>query len=102
MVTASERAMDWQWRRYQDLSLDELYAILALRQSVFVVEQQSLFLDPDGLDRDAWHLLGLDDRGKIAAYLRVLAPGVRFPDPSIGRIVVLPELRGRGIGREMT
>jgi ElaA protein len=94
--------MNWYWRRYHDLSLDELYAILTLRQSVFVVEQQSLFLDADGLDRDAWHLLGLDGRGKIVAYLRVLAPGARSPEPSIGRIVVVPELRGEGIGRDLT
>lgn len=93
--------MDWRWRRYCDLSTDELYAILSLRQTVFVVEQQCPYLDADGLDQDGWHLLGVDDRGKLVAYLRVLAPGARFNDPSIGRVIVLPELRGRGIGREI-
>jgi len=93
--------MDWHWRRYSDLSTDELYAILSLRQNVFVVEQQCPYLDADGLDQDGWHLLGEDDRGKLVAYLRVLAPGARSNHPSIGRVIVLPELRGRGIGREI-
>ena len=59
--------MDWHWRRYSDLSTDELYAILSLRQNVFVVEQQCPYLDADGLDQDGWHLLGEDDRGKLVA-----------------------------------
>jgi ElaA protein len=93
--------MDWHWRRYDDLSLDELYAVLWLRQTVFVVEQQCAYLDADGLDQGGWHLLGMDDRGRVVAYLRVLEPGVRFKHPSVGRVTVLPELRGQGIGREI-
>jgi ElaA protein len=99
--SVQKNGMNWHWRRYRDLSLDELYAMLVLRQKVFVVEQQCAYLDADGLDQDGWHLLGMDDQGKIVAYLRVLAPGSRFSQPSIGRVIVLPELRGKGVGKEI-
>ena len=93
--------MEWRWRRFPDLSLDELYAVLSLRQRVFVVEQRCAYLDSDGLDQNGWHLLGVENRDWLVAYLRVLPPGARFDHPSIGRVIVLPELRGRGIGREI-
>jgi ElaA protein len=90
----------WTWRRYEALSLDELYDALALRCRVFILEQGP-YLDPDGLDRHAWHLLGRDDGGSLVAYLRVLDPGTRFAEPSIGRVITSPEARGSGQGRRL-
>ena len=84
------------------LTTDELYAVLAARQQVFAVEQHCAFLDADGHDAYAWHLLGwLGDRGSpsLAAYLRVLDPGRKFAEPSIGRVLTLPPHRGVGLGR---
>lgn len=78
----------------------DVYDLLALRQRVFVVEQHCAYLDADGLDRDARHFL-MRDRGVLIAYTRVLAPGVRFPTFSIGRVVVAPERRGERLGREV-
>ena len=69
------------------LAAEELYAVLAARQQVFAVEQHCAFLDADGHDAHAWHLLGwIGDRGppSLAAYLRVLDPGRKFAEPSIG------------------
>jgi len=82
-----------------DLDPLTLYRILALRSEVFVVEQDCVYLDPDGLDRGSWHLLGRDDAGRLAAYVRVVDPGLKFEEPSIGRVVAAPEVRGTGIGR---
>ena len=41
----------WQTKAFAQLNLDELYAVLHLRQQVFVVEQNCVYLDLDGLDR---------------------------------------------------
>jgi ElaA protein len=88
----------WQWTRFDALSAAEVYAVLAVRAEVFVVEQRCAYLDPDGLDGDAWHLLGWD-AGALAAYLRVLPPGARFLEAAIGRVLYAPTHRGRGLGR---
>lgn len=92
--------MRWTWTRFAGLSLDDLYDALALRSRVFVLEQGA-YLDPDGLDRHAWHLLGRDEAGLLQAYLRVVDPGRRFAEPSIGRVVVAREQRGSGLGRRL-
>jgi ElaA protein len=88
----------WEVRHYSDLSGEEIYEILALRQEVFVVEQRCAYLDADGKDRRAHHLLGRDSNGRLIAYLRILEPGSRFPEPSIGRVIVHPDHRGQGLG----
>jgi ElaA protein len=71
--------------------------MLALRARVFVLEQGP-YLDPDGLDRHACHLLGRDEHGVLRAYLRIVDAGAKFDEPSIGRVVVDKPLRGRGVG----
>lgn len=93
-------AIRWQWSPFSALSLPALYAALQLRQRVFVVEQACPFLDADGLDDLAWHLLGWAD-DVLAAYVRVFAPGTVFPEASIGRVVTHPDLRRTGTGRAL-
>lgn len=88
----------WTWKRFEALSLDELYDALALRCRVFILEQGP-YLDPDGLDRVSWHLLGRDEAGALQAYLRVVDPGAKFAEPSMGRVITSPEVRGTGVGR---
>jgi ElaA protein len=90
--------VNWQWLRFPDLGVDNLYDTLALRCRVFVLEQGA-YLDPDGIDRVAWHLLGRDAAGLLQAYLRVVDPGVKYAEPSIGRVITSPEMRGCGLGR---
>ncbi len=92
--------MHWTWLRFADLGVDNLYDALALRCRVFVLEQGP-YLDPDGLDRSSWHLLGRDDAGTLQAYLRVVDPGAKFAEPSLGRVITSPEVRGTGVGREL-
>jgi ElaA protein len=96
---AQPAGLHWAWRRYSELSLDELYDALALRSAVFSVEQRCAYLDPDGVDRQCFHLLGRDAAGALQAYLRVVDPGVKYAEPSIGRVISAPAVRGTGAGR---
>ena len=90
----------WTWSRFGELGVDNLYDALALRCRVFVLEQGP-YLDPDGIDRHAWHLLGRDADGVLQAYLRVVDPGAKYAEPSIGRVITSPEARGTGLGRAL-
>lgn len=89
--------MHWSWQRFHELGVENLYDALALRCRVFVLEQGP-YLDPDGIDRQAWHLLGRDEAGRLRAYLRAVDPGVKYAEPSLGRVITAPEVRGTGAG----
>lgn len=91
----------WQWSRFGDLPAAQLYEALALRQQVFVVEQQCVYLDVDGLDPFSWHLFGRDAGGALQAYLRLVDPGRKHDEPSIGRVVTTATARGTGAGRAL-
>ena len=92
--------MNWLWVRFAELGVDNLYDALALRCRVFILEQGP-YLDPDCIDRDSWHLLGRDGGGVLQAYLRVVDPGLKYSEPSIGRVITSPEARGIGLGRAL-
>jgi ElaA protein len=92
--------VNWHWCRFEDLGVHGLYDALALRLRVFVLEQGP-YQDADGLDPHAWHLLGRESGGALITYLRVVDPGRRYEEPSIGRVVVAPEARGRALGRAL-
>ena len=87
----------WQFKSFDALTKAELYAALRLRAEVFVVEQACVFQDLDGSDDRAMHLLGLQG-GQLVAYARCFAPGVKFAEASIGRVVTHASVRGTGIG----
>jgi ElaA protein len=90
----------WQWLAFGALSTTQLYALLQLRSSVFVVEQNCVFQDMDGLDVQAMHLLGVRESA-LVAYVRCFPAGVVFPEASIGRVVTLPAARGGGLGHAL-
>ena len=92
--------VNWTIKRFDELTLDELYDILQLRNEVFIVEQNCVYKDLDGKDRSAWHLLAVED-GKLVAYTRILPPGVSYNDPAIGRVVTSSLKRRSGLGREL-
>ena len=91
-------AISWHWGRFDSLGADDVYDLLSLRSRIFVVEQACPYLDPDGLDRDAWHLLGRGGDGRLLAYVRVVDPGRKYAVPSVGRVVVDASQRGTGLG----
>lgn len=92
--------MNWTWYRFDELGVDHLHDALQLRCRVFILEQGP-YLDIDGLDRQAWHLLGRDAGGALGAYLRVLDPGVKYAEAALGRVITAPELRRTGQGRAL-
>jgi ElaA protein len=91
----------WRIYRWNEWSNDQLYEALRLRSQIFVVEQNCVFPDMDGIDPACEHLCGTDPSGKLLAYARLLPPGLKFPEASIGRVVVDETARGTQLGRAL-
>lgn len=91
----------WSVERFDELSRERLYAILAARAAVFVVEQDCPYQDLDGLDHLGLHVVARGAGGEVLAYARLLPPDTRFPEPSIGRVLTTQAARGTGLGREL-
>ncbi len=85
-------------KRFDELTLDELYDIMELRVAVFVVEQNCPYPEIDGRDKGAYHVFLRDEAG-IQAYLRVLDRGVSFAEVSLGRVIAVK--RRQGLGTEI-
>ena len=92
--------IDWQWCELSSLATPHWYAVMAAREAVFVVEQNCAYQELDGWDMRAEHLIGWSD-GEVAAYLRCFAPGVKWPEASLGRILTTRRFRSGGHGREL-
>ena len=86
---------------FNKLSLDQLYAIMRLRQEVFVVEQKCAYLDADGLDQKSLHLLAyLGD--ELVGYSRLVPRGLSYENyPSIGRVLSSQRVRGKRLGKPL-
>jgi ElaA protein len=91
----------WTCKRFDELSIPELYEIMLLRQRVFVVEQKCPYLDADGADPRALHLWGAERGGPPLAYLRLFAPDPKTGESKLGRVVTAPEIRRTGAGRAL-
>ncbi len=92
-------ALKWSWHTFSELAPETLYAILELRSRIFVVEQNCVFPDMDGRDRDCEHLCGWNESGALVAYLRLVPPGIKSGELALGRVVVEQAARGNGLGR---
>ena len=90
--------MIWLCKKFDALTPHELYAILQLRNEIFVVEQNCVFQDADNKDQHCYHLMGWQ-QNILSAYSRILPPEISYSESSIGRIVTSPNARGNGIGR---
>ena len=93
-------ALDWQLLPFDALTTRQLHDLLQLRSAVFVVEQACAFQDVDGTDPQALHLLG-PRAGHLLAYARCFAPGIKFAEASIGRVVTDLDQRGTGLGHAL-
>jgi ElaA protein len=92
--------INWSSQSFNNLSNEELYAILQLRSEVFVVEQNCVFLDADGKDLYCHHLMCWQEK-KLLACARIVPAGISYSEISIGRIVSSPSARGLGIGKQL-
>ena len=90
----------WKIKAFENLTVNELYDILRLRSEIFVVEQNCVYLDPDGKDKLAFHLFG-EFNGKIVAYSRLFKAGISFDNSSIGRVTVDINYRDRKWGHDL-
>lgn len=101
-VSHSFPSATWRWCRFDELSVRELQFIYMARQQVFSLEQQCIYLDADGCDETAFHLAAWAPGHCVPlAYARVVDPGVKYAEPSIGRVVTTAAGRGTGLGREL-
>jgi ElaA protein len=95
-------ALTWRWCRFDELSVFELDAIYRARQQVFCVEQECAYLDADGFDAESFHLAAWAPSQPLPwAYARVVRPGLKYAEPSIGRVITTAAARGTGLGREL-
>ena len=92
--------MNWKIKRFEELSGYEVYKISALRNEIFIVEQDCVYLDCDNKDFKSYHLF-CEDNGELIAYLRIIDKGISYDNISIGRVAVKKGYRGKGIAREM-
>lgn len=94
--------LTWRLHRFEALDVRELAAIYTARQKVFALEQECAYLDADGFDESSLHLAAWSPgRREPVAYARLLEPGSKYADASIGRVITAIELRRRGLGREI-
>ena len=106
MSTSAAPEVRWRCCAFDALAVAELDAIYRARQQVFVIEQGCAYLDADGVDSQCWHLAAWPAAWSAAqadplAYARIVAPGVKYPEASIGRVITSGAARGTGLGREL-
>ena len=92
--------ISWILKKFDELTIHELYAILQLRNEVFAIEQTCVYPDMDNRDQPSYHLMCMQNK-KLVAYARIIPPGIVYTEPSIGRVVTSPIARGTGTGKEL-
>ncbi|WP_447893905.1 GNAT family N-acetyltransferase [Vreelandella sp. GE22] len=93
-------SLEFNWSRFNELDVRAFYTIARAREAVFVVEQACAYQEIDALDPLAWHLRATVE-GELAAYIRLVGPGDKFAEPSIGRVMTVQAYRGREYGRAL-
>ena len=87
-------------KRFSELTLEELYSILKVRAEVFVVGQNIIYQDMDGIDFSSTHLF-IRENEQICSYLRIIDSGVKYKEMSIGRVLTIESQRGKGYARKL-
>lgn len=100
----------WRCAPFDQLTPREIHDLLQARSAAFVVEQNCVFLDVDGIDPQCWHIVGYlpspqpsakGEGATLVATARLVPPGTKFAEPSIGRVVTTSAVRGTGVGRAL-
>ena len=93
--------MTWICKPFSELTLHELYAVLQLRNAVFVVEQNCTYQDCDNKDFESYHFTGTDN-DLLVAYSRIIPPGISYKQAaSIGRVVTSRVVCGQSVGKQL-
>lgn len=101
-IEAPRDHLDWRVSRFSELSPVELARIYRARQQVFTIEQQCIYLDADEFDETAWHIAAWSPQSPVPlAYARLINPGRKYTEPSMGRVITTGAARGTGLGREL-
>ena len=90
--------MDCYIKGFKELTVEELYEILKIRNEIFVVEQNCVYQDCDNKDKEAYHLFIVDNE-EIITYLRILGRGISYSEVSVGRVLSNKKYRGKGLGK---
>lgn len=94
--------VEFRTKMFTELTLDELYRIMQLRQEVFVVEQDCPYLDADDKDQQSLHTIGYNNKKEVVAYCRLVPPGLSYHNyASIGRVATSLGVRKMGVGKKM-
>jgi ElaA protein len=93
--------IQYQFKTFESLSIQELYAIMQVRNDVFVYEQHCYYQDLDDKDQACIHVLVRNEQQKLVAYCRILPPGLTYPTHSIGRVLVISAYRKQQLGRAL-
>jgi ElaA protein len=96
--------IEWYCKRFDELTVKELYSVLEARSTVFVVEQRCVYVDIDGRDHAARHLIARDTSlpdAPLVAYARIFGPDEESNDARIGRVLTVSEFRDRGLGKTL-
>ena len=92
--------MEFIFKQFNDLNNNQLFEIYKLRAEIFIVEQNCAYQDVDEFDKKAFHLL-LMEAETLAAYARIIPPGISYKEPAIGRVVVKKTFRGKDLGKNL-
>lgn len=94
--------MTWTlYSAFEDFAPQHLYDVLRLRQDIFIIEQNCIYDDIDGLDTESEHILLHTTRNGVIGYLRIVPPNIKFREYSLGRIAIKKSHRGMGLGKKI-
>ena len=91
--------MDIIIKKFDELTLNELYKIMQLRSQVFVVEQNCIYQDLDDIDKISYHLFIKGNNDMIKAYLRIFEKDKDIAQ--IGRVVTEEKERKKGYATKL-
>jgi ElaA protein len=93
-------SLQWHFCHFHELTAAQIHGILSLRCEIFIVEQNCAYQDPDHKDEKSWHLFVTEGKECVGC-IRVIPPGVSYPEASVGRFVVKKTYRNSGLGTSL-
>jgi len=101
-MTQKDSNIIWSIVHFNDLTVDQLFDILALRTEIFVVEQDCPYQEVDPKDKESYHVMAYDSSASLIAVARILPAGVSYKEVSFGRVAVRAGNRGKGLAHVLT